>query len=416
MAKSKNSGKLSRIKNNLGQEFASDAERVEYITGFYEQLYKKNLGEPESFENIIENFLGPDILNSDLVRNSKLTERERVGMEGPITLDELDSSLKKANFRSAAGMDGFSNTLIKSCWKFLRIPLSKYAQACYDKGSLTANFRGASIRLIPKKSDLACLKNWRPISLLSNMYKILSRALNERLNKIVNRICSRAQKGFNKSRYTQEVLINVWESIKNCHSSETNGAVMAVDMAKAFDTLSNKFLEEVFKFFGFGPVMRNWLKLIGNNRTACIILDNGNFSRNFLLERGRPQGDNISPNTFNFCIQILIFRLELDPRIKALPRIVPQLPAAEVPNVFSTESNRETSKNEGLAHDNTSLVLLDLASLTHIKAALDEFGNFSGLICNYDKSIIMPILPQDRGTIVEIESLGFSVADKITLL
>ena len=127
LAKSKNSGKLSRIKNNMGQEFVSDAERVEYITGFYEQLYKKNLGEPESFENIIENFLGPDILNSDLVRNSKLTERERVGMEGPITLDELDNSLKKANFRSAAGMDGFSNTLIKSCWKFLRIPLSKYA-------------------------------------------------------------------------------------------------------------------------------------------------------------------------------------------------------------------------------------------------------------------------------------------------
>ena len=57
LAKSKNSGKLSRIKNNMGQEFASDDERVEYITGFYEQLYKKNLGEPESFENIIENFL-----------------------------------------------------------------------------------------------------------------------------------------------------------------------------------------------------------------------------------------------------------------------------------------------------------------------------------------------------------------------
>ena len=51
--------------------------------------------------------------------------------------------------------------------------------------------------------------NWRPISLLSNMYKILSRAINTRLNKIVNRVCSRSQKGFYNSRYTQEVLINV---------------------------------------------------------------------------------------------------------------------------------------------------------------------------------------------------------------
>ena len=90
---------------------------------------------------------------------------------------------------------------------------------------------------------------------------------------------------------------------------------MALDMAKAFDTLANKFLEEVFKFFGFIPIMQSWLNLIGHNRNACIILEDGGFSKNFGLERGGPQGDNISPNTFNFCIQILIFRLELDPQI-----------------------------------------------------------------------------------------------------
>ena len=112
---------------------------------------KKKPDEPENFDNIIENFLGEDILNSRIVRNSKLSPRERDNMETPLTLVELDHSLKKANFRSAAGIDGFSNTLIKKCWKFLRIPLLKYANTCLAKGTLTANFRGASIRLIPKK-------------------------------------------------------------------------------------------------------------------------------------------------------------------------------------------------------------------------------------------------------------------------
>ena len=78
------------------------------------------------------------------------------------------------------------------------------------------------------------------------MYKIISRAINARLNSVVNRICSRAQKGYNNSRYTQEVLINVWETIKKCRTDNVNAAVMAVDMAKAFDTLSNNFLDEVF--------------------------------------------------------------------------------------------------------------------------------------------------------------------------
>ena len=180
-------------------------------------------------------------------------------------MEDLDNSLKKANFRSAPGADGFSNILIKKCWPYLRSPLLKYANSCRIKGELTANFKGATIKLIPKKSDLSSLKNWRPISLLSNLYKILSRAINERLNKVVNRICSRSQKGFNKLRYTQEVLINVWETVCKCKTNNINGGIMAIDMAKAFDTLSNKFLEEVLKFFGFGNNMLSWLKLLGTN-------------------------------------------------------------------------------------------------------------------------------------------------------
>ena len=199
------------------------------------------------------------------------------------------------------------------------------------------------------------------------MYKILSRAINLRLNKTVKRICSRSQKGFNNSRYTQEVLINVWETINHCKLDHINGAIMSIDMAKAFDTLSNGFLEGVLSFFGFGPTIRSWLKLLGNKRTSCILIDNGTTSRNFLLERVRPQGDNISPNTFNFCMQILIFKLELDPNIKGIPRQVPPLEnLPNLPNFFMHESNRETSKNEGLADDNSSLVLLDFDSLRTI--------------------------------------------------
>ena len=167
---------------------------------------------------------------------------------------------------------------------------------------------------------------------------------------------------------------------------------MAVDMAKAFDTLSNSFLEKVFKFFGFGPIMLKWLCLLGTNRNACIILDDGTLSRNFVLEQGRPQGDNLSPITFNFCIQILIFKLELDNSILGIPNNIAVLdPVHNLSNHFVFESCRETNKNEGLADDNTSLVMLDIASLTSIKAALQVFGNISGLKCNYEKSVIVPI-------------------------
>jgi Reverse transcriptase (RNA-dependent DNA polymerase) len=161
----------------------------------------------------------------------------------------------KGKLRSAPGADGFSNLLIRRCWTFLRYPLLNYANHCYREGQLTTNFKSARIRLIPKKGDITALKNWRPISLLPNLYKILSRAINTRLNKYINRICSRSQKGYNNVRYTQEALINTWEKIAYCRANNIKGAVVAIDMAKAFDTLSHDYVNLVYKFFNIGPNM-----------------------------------------------------------------------------------------------------------------------------------------------------------------
>jgi hypothetical protein len=314
LARTSNSGKsLSVINKPDGSSYANDVDRNEGIVSFYEDIYHKPTDEPADRVNCIEKFLGSSIIEHPVVNNSKLSLDEIVSLERPLTVDELDLSVEKCNLRSAPGIDGVNNYFIKKFWHLLRIPLLNYANFCFEAGRLTTNFRSASIKLIPKKGDLTSIKNWRPISLLSNLYKILSRAINARLNSIVNRICSRAQKGFNSQRYTQEVLINVMETIRYCNNCNIAGAVVAVDMAKAFDTLSHSFLREVFKFFGMGPNIIRWLTLLGENRQACILLDDGTYSRNFQLGCGRAQGDNISPNTFNFADLILIFKIELDP-------------------------------------------------------------------------------------------------------
>jgi hypothetical protein len=281
--------------------------------------------------------------------------------------------------KSAPGIDGISNVFLKEFWKHFRWPLFMYCNKCFEKGSQTENFRGASIKLIPKKGEISQLSNWGPISLLSNVYKIISRAINNRLNSVVNRICRRAQKGFNDRRFTQECLINVIESISHCNNKGVSGSVVAVDMAKAFDTLSHSYLREVFKFFGFGPNISRWLELLGQNRLACITLDDVQYSRNFKLGRGRAQGDNISPNTFNFGEQILLFKIELDPMISGVWGHVPRpVNMSNVSNsFFMYESGRETSKNESMADDNTTIVKFETGNLANLKKTLEEFSTVS---------------------------------------
>jgi hypothetical protein len=304
---------------------------------------------------------------------------------------------------------------IKRFWNYFRVPLFRYALCCYNKGLLTTNFRSACTKLIPKKGEKNLLKNWRPISLLSNMYKIISRAINNRLSKVVNRICSRAQKGFNNKRYTQECLINVIDTIQHRNMNNINGAVVAVDMAKVFDTLSHRFLREVFSFFNLGPYIINWLTLLGENRTACILLDDGSYSRSFELGRGRAQGDNISPNTFNFGEQILIFKIELDPNISGIWKNfqIPPIITTNPDSMFMFESLMETCKNESLADDNTTLMELTGENLGRLRTILDDFGNVTGLRCNYDKKMVMPI-----GSVNNIppDLHGFVLTDKIKLL
>jgi hypothetical protein len=199
---------LKSITHINGIPIAENDDHVEKLVSYFENIYKNTDSIDINSSMGISDFLGEDIASHPLVTNSKLTKDEYVALDAPLSLAELDKSIDKCNIKSAPGIDGLSNAFIKQYWQFFRVPLFNYATCCYEKGRLTTNFRSASIKLIPKKGDKTELKNWRPISLLSNLYKIISRAINMRLNPIVNRICSRAQKGFNDRRFTQECVDN----------------------------------------------------------------------------------------------------------------------------------------------------------------------------------------------------------------
>jgi hypothetical protein len=138
------------------------------------------------------------------------------------------------------------------------------------------------------------------------------------LKKVTGYIFSRAQKGFTSDRHIQEVLINVAEMISHCKANNIPGAILSIDQAKAFDSISHKYMREVYKFFGFGPNFVKLLETLGNNRTACIAFDDGSFSAPFELECGRAQGNTSSPTEYNMGQQILLFKIELCPEIKSL--------------------------------------------------------------------------------------------------
>ena len=213
--------------------------------------------------------MGPEICVNPIVTGSKLSREEATVLDENFSLMELDKALEGSNKKSAVGGDGFDN-----------------ADCCIRKGGLTQPFESAIIRLIPKKGDCSKIGNWRPISLLSCMYKILTRALNNRLKKVSEKILSRAQKGFCNNRYIQEVLINVYENIAHCNNNNIQGVLVSIDQQKAFDSVAPEYMREVYKFFGFGQGFLNIVDTLCNNRQACIIMEDNTYSKCFDLESG----------------------------------------------------------------------------------------------------------------------------------
>ena len=196
------------------------------------------------------------------MKSAILTENERQILDAPLNILELDKSMNDANFNSAPGMNGISNKFIKNNWELFRLPLFRCALHIFETGIMPDSFKTAKIKLIPKKGDCSKIKNWRPISLLDNFYKILSRLITTRIRKYIDKLTPIGQKAYSKKRHCQEVVIYILDKIAKCKKLKTKAAVVSLDIKKAFDSLSHRYVGQVLRFFNFGPVITNRIKTI----------------------------------------------------------------------------------------------------------------------------------------------------------
>jgi hypothetical protein len=182
LAKSNTGGSsLSQVRDENDEPFRSEQDRDEYIVRHFEKIYSVPVDAPLNFEGCIERFLGENICNNIIVQACKLTDAERVSLDHDFSIQELDAAAKKGKTGTACGSDRLNNLFVKKFWSFFREPLFRYTTTCFEKKRLTDSFRQANIRLIPKKGDTGKITNWRPISLLNCFYKVISRAVNNRL-------------------------------------------------------------------------------------------------------------------------------------------------------------------------------------------------------------------------------------------
>ncbi len=318
--------------------------------------------------------------NVGWINDRKLSEHEKLELEGEVNMDELKESLDNSNFGSTSGWDGISFSVIRNYWGILSHLMLKMTNETFREGELTETFKMGLIKLIPKKGDARKVEDWRPITLLNCGYKIISGVVANRLEKFLPKIIGRAQKGFLKSKSIHTCILNVSSCVAQSWYNGEGMGVLCVDFSKAFDSLEHEAILECLRFFNFGNFMVRMVATILKDRKARIIVDDG-YSETFGIRRGTPQGDRSSPYIFIICIEILLLKITLmeGRGINACNFIKEKV----------KDLNIESLTAEAYADDLTVIFKMMDGSLEVIVNMLEMYGRCSGLEINKKKTQLM---------------------------
>ena len=147
-----------------------------------------------------------------------------------------------------------------------------------------------------KKSDFS---NYRPISLLSQISKILEKLFNVRLEHFLeaNEILSSSQYGFRSRMSTVHAALEVIESISTAIDERQYCSGIFIDLKKAFDTVNHDILINKLAFYGIRGISHKWLKDYLTNRSQFVVVDSITPSTK-QLTCGVPQGSVLGPVLF----------------------------------------------------------------------------------------------------------------------
>ncbi|GJY75848.1 RNA-directed DNA polymerase, eukaryota, reverse transcriptase zinc-binding domain protein [Tanacetum coccineum] len=171
-------------------------------------------------------------------------------------------------------------------------------------GEIPPGCNSSFIALIPKVPDANLVKDFRPISLIGSIYKIIAKILSNRLVNVLGDIVNEVQSAFIAERQMLDGPFILNEILQWCTKKKKKTLIFKVDFEKAFDSIRWDFLDDVLKEFGFRCKWRNWIQSCLTSSKGSILV-NGCPTNEFQFYKGLKQGDPLSPFLFILVMESL---------------------------------------------------------------------------------------------------------------
>ena len=147
------------------------------------------------------------------------------------------------------GIDGIPPIILKICALALYKPFHQLFLLCLKHGCLPSEWKAHRITPVPKSGDLTSVTNYRPITLLCTISKVLERPYNKVIDFLS--ICLYSKKfGFIKNSSCLQNLLLFFTNIYHSHDLNMQTDVIYTDFRKAFDSVSHNELLFKLKYSG----------------------------------------------------------------------------------------------------------------------------------------------------------------------
>ncbi|KAK3514475.1 hypothetical protein QTP70_018692, partial [Hemibagrus guttatus] len=264
-----------------GQYITHTDEIRRYAADFYQDLYRS---EHRDSKELLDTFY------QGLPKDSS---EDNAALEGPLVLEELHAALNTMPGGKAPGIDDLPVEFYKFFWKELGEDLLEVLEESCRERCLPLSSRRAVITLLPKKGDLQDIKNWRPVSLLCTDYKVMSKALANRLRDIMDSVIQTDQTYCVPNRSIIDNVSLIRDILDVSRSLAVDLGLISLDQEKAFDRVEHQYLWKILEAFGLSPSLIAMMKVLYQD-VESVLKINGGLSAPFKLQRRIRQGCSLS--------------------------------------------------------------------------------------------------------------------------
>ena len=274
----------NNMDQNILKNFNEDASTI--AENFAEQFIKGVEGSIHSCEDKVFG-----TITNTAVNNSIFLEEA--------SIEEIDGIIKKMDTNKGPGADGIRMRDIKANSAVMSRSLTKLLNCWMRDAKMPCLLKSAVVRPIYKSGTKSDYGNYKPISILSAIEKIMEEVLVRRITKFLQKykVIDNRQFGFQKGKNINQLLGNFANVLNESLSKNLHNIVMFIDFSKAFDTIPHEKLLKCLENNGLRGKCLNILKDYLQNRSFIVKV--GNIcSEEKKIHYGVPQGSKLGPILF----------------------------------------------------------------------------------------------------------------------